>query len=944
MHMTERDTLRTFIPYGNCVPPDPTISPSLDGDTSQHEAFRAIDAGPVDESVFAAAAEACHACPQIDYCQKQRDEIGNALWRAGASTTIAGGDRVPVGLEPQNSSELETSAFQFDLSILPMDPAQYLYFLRQGVRSGQLRTSTRHPKNLPTMVDGYRDLLESRHPELFKAFTTTLNEQESEQALRRIIMGVAQQADFRRYSSGSRRYTGGVHNPRYNPDTHDYEAHYDAVELFMQEVIKLKEMGYARPGSMGMHYSAQYGRQLLDRFGPAFTRPGKHRPVARFYELIKGNIRDPEGVLTAFLAKVQAYRADGDDGPAWIAQKRAARMNRPPRGAERSRRQQLLDTHGYLGTAAVDKAIINYADAGERVGAVERQKEKLEGIYGKKHPIVTLSIIKHYASVPNCEEAVLAFIDRFKELKALYDKDADFMPSTMRRFALQSPKRSLTLAGDYKERLKQYRGWAAQASEAHFVPDSHLRQLALQGSVSSYENIVKEYRIKLLKTHLTHRNEGFADSDRLHVENWVFNRLKTFYDIAEIDMVGRSIIDLLGRGILTVGIAELSELHDQIIQLDVDRMADPGTRRYLTFASGLQTLTAQQRLAFAHDYNLARLLYGRPFTDGQLSAFLESTMPFEDKEHATVLFARLVSGEKRAAPIPFSVIQNDVVEFLQASVSAETETDVASESLQSDVITIVGADIVKLRQLYFEETDLSTFLPEAQSRWLEQELNARYTPLERAQGLEDVIMALHSGRLVIEDKKRAGYRLMLGDGLRDDHIDQVERAVIAQIMGVANLLYGKDLGLTLRYRVGANDLTAYAIKNILPKVRSWQNIETALVDIKATSVALQRLVISLDQPQLWHEGGKLIALSAQAVRQLQRQQYTDRPSDAWTSHQELTDYANACQNDLTAMTKGLPVKISDLMVCKLPDDEKVDLFYAPHISKMIRYNLSWLKK
>ena len=254
-------------------------------------------------------------------------------------------------------------------------------------------------------------------------------------------------------------------------------------------------------------------------------------------------------------------------------------------------------------------------------GGSERQKEKLEGIYGKKHPIVTLSIIKHYASVPNCEEAVLAFIDRFKELKALYDKDADFMPSTMRRFALQSPKRSLTLAGDYKERLKQYRGWAAQASEAHFVPDSHLRQLALQGSVSSYENIVKEYRIKLLKTHLTHRNEGFADSDRLHVENWVFNRLKTFYDIAEIDMVGRSIIDLLGRGILTVGIAELSELHDQIIQLDVDRMADPGTRRYLTFASGLQTLTAQQRLAFAHDYNLARLLYGRPFTDGQLSAF-----------------------------------------------------------------------------------------------------------------------------------------------------------------------------------------------------------------------------------------------------------------------------------------------------------------------------------
>lgn len=934
------ETLRTFIPFGYCVPGDPTI-PSIVSGKPLHEVFQAIDSGRGNESLVAVAERACLSCIQIDHCREQRAEIGNALWRTGVPMTVAGAERIAFDSEPERVGDMDTTAFRFDLSVVSTEPGEYLKFIRQGIRAKQLHITSRPPVNARVIAGEYEDMLTQRNFQTADALATQLSDQERDRAFRYIVVSICQQADFRRLSSEYRSTRPGIYNRRYNPDTHDYETYYAAVELYMQETLAIKRMAYQNPGQMAIHFSAEFSRRLLDRFGPAFTLQSKMKPVAKFYEIIRGNIRDPEGALTAFLAREQSHRANGAGAPAWITRQRALRK-RPYADdpSEREKREQLLAAHGHLGAVAVDKAIVQHNDPEGWLETVEARIADLVEIYGTKHKLVTASVMQYYAGGEDYKTAVAAYMDRIKDLDRLYGKDPDLTDANVRWLARQYAENSLDAAVAYKKRLKRYRGWAAAATKSYDVPDSYLRQRALQGEVNSYDDIAKAYIVKLLKARIHNRNKQRTDGNLIQVENWTFNRLTSLYAADEIEEVGESLIHFIDQGILTSGIAELSDLQDPLIYLDVESMADPGTRRYLTFAEGLASLTSRQRFALIHEYNLTRFLYGRPFTSRQVEAFLgPNRLGGYGKKQVKPLCVRLVDGVKGAPPVPFSLIQHDVVDIMRADDRAGTREEVKKGGLSEDLMVVIGADVIQLTQASSQEEHVAALLTDDQSRWLQRQINTYCPPLEQAQHKQDIAEAVRSGRVIIDGGPSAPYRLSLAKDFYHASLDQVDRAVIAHVMGVDNLLYGKNLNLTLRYRLGTGDLTAYLLTTILPKIAAWRNIGAALSEVRATPTAFKRLIDPIETSQLWHARGRLIAVSAQLISHLRQKAYPERPTSAWTSNYDLSRLAAQRQKNLGEVIQRLGIGLAEGAVYKLHGADKLEVFYSPCASEEIRQQL-----
>lgn len=843
---------RSFIPFGNCVPPD-DLESVAPGNVA-YATFQAIDNGDGTPPLLEAARKAClNDCDQLAYCEEQRDEIGNELWRTGAKSTVVGAEEVAFNEPAAEVDPLDIPTFRFNLSELPQEPARALDLLRQGVRARQLSLTARPPKNVAIIAREYRELLALNHPDTLEAINIGLDDKERERAYRYIILAMCQQADFKNFSRGVRSFNPGAENRRYRPETHDFGRNYPIVQMYMHEVAAIKTMGYIRPARAAMYRSAAYSQALRERFDEAIK-------PAQFYSLVDGNPRDPLGALTAFYTKLHSHRVSSPDTAQSVLERRAL-TNRPHATSAITERQRekLQTAHSGLSASTIKRAMTFNENPAQSLNTIEARISEAERQYGTDHPIATPDVIKKYAKQRNCLKDLGDYITRVEALEGEFAQDPDFTDNqTLRWFAQMHPTDSRQAVKDYQKRLEQWRGWAQEAS-GRTVPDSYLMLRAKQGDLDSYDEVLKAYIVNNLRQRFAARGR-YRNSEAV-VSAWMLNRIAALYQSDELERVAENVSALLEGGILTVGVAELSDFQDPLLQRNVNRITDPRSRRYLTFSAGLQALTPTQRLALAYDHNLTRLLYGAQITAVQIGGLTREDMPEGyGKDYVLPLCADLV-GPGKNDPLPFIVVSQDTTSLRYSLVTDKPKKEAVQEE-PSEVITIVGAGVVHLAETGLGTAGFEKLLPPNQNRWLQHRINALYPPSERRQRIQDIENALRSGRLHIQGDKLPAYRLALDDVFYKTSLDDIDRAVAAHVMRVDRLMYGKDLEHMLKNRLETDDLAAHLCAEILPRTGAWMDLETAAREASVTIETIKDIAEYAHVSRQWRVRGSLLAVSS----------------------------------------------------------------------------------
>ncbi len=655
--MATEEAIRGFIPFGGCKPPVPGADGMIVPTAA--ETFEFLDTGHTYDALVAEAVEACLSCDQLPYCQdkEQRAQIGDLIWASGGQHPVVGAARIDRREQPARVVDLGIPTLKWDLSRLPVEPSERLKFIRQGARADQLKIVSRAPDNAKIIAANYTDMLATDNEELLTEFSSLLSDTEQEKAMRYIVLTSCQQADFANFSKGIKSSKPGADNPRFNPQTHDYQINLDTVALYLQEVCEIKRMGFPNPGHLAIYHSVGYLDRLMDKYGDTANK-------AIILQVIGSNSIDPATALVGFSARLQQLRDKGILDEHTI--KRLALSPDLDIGSI---------TAGNIGNPSPRSAHIR-----KRAGAASRPRAgKAAAVYSTRTPVGRRA----------------AALDRD------FGDHPDVTPGVINHFARGFPTRAHHELSDYIGRMIRWRSWAIEGDNAAFgkIPESFLRQHALRGDVDSYEDIVRAHRLKILKQRFDAGDKRLEEHARVGVPYWAINRVTTLFPIENIEPAAENLRSLLSAGFLGYAISELSDLQDPSVHIDIDGINDPRTRQYVTFSSALGGLSAQNsqnRVLLAHLYGLDMLIYGRQFTDEQVSNY--TGIPVDELsthwqpiiEQATDLVAAGAGGT-----VPFSTIRQDLIALILANPAAETAV-ITRKERNSRLVSVVGQQTVSM--------------------------------------------------------------------------------------------------------------------------------------------------------------------------------------------------------------------------------------------------------
>lgn len=817
-----------LFPSGFCITPEGGINTEVNGQAA-HLLFNEIDHGQVDERALVLAQQACQSCVQLPFCETQREELATELWQRGAGMTIVGGTSVTVAAAERRSLQ-ERPKLTFDLTRIPSEPETAIAIIRQAFRAGQLNAAGPTPKGVKTASAAYLERLTEADPEL-RAQLTEIGEDETTGGLKFIFTALFQQKDFESFSRGEERQTRAG-NLRYSPDVIDATTDDPIVSHFLKDTIAINKLGFSKAASKAAHFEPEYYAKLAETYKPASMS------WSDFDRLI-GTNRNPIEAIIRNQARAGAIRSS--DPIANHTTVRATVRHGSREALSTSDIAELENKYsGYdFVTPQLIKSILK-SNAGNPAGALENVVQrvvKLQECYPDDHPYVRTSDLilfsRTHRSHQKAGEAVDAFAKTMKRLTEKYGDDPDILPSDIRRFSTSYPTGAEQELRDYKTRLEHLR-----CTSDSRITDTIIRQCARRGITSPIE-VAKIYDRRLVHDRFSYRARKEADATALKPE--LVERIVCLYPRAEINQASEHAYNLINSGLLAFVPAETYSLRGQSRE-DLDKIFAPKTHEYLAFSESFRSLGTVDRLVFAHHYGLMPLLYGREANALQLEHLALSGANIDDY-FDTIVQPRLDElSTPKTQTLSIMELERDLDVFdrlLSQAPHRPLVTDKERLTITGlrDATVVVGG-----KALYLHEPDYAwdwTLNTPDLREWLEETVSRVYPPHQQDQALNYVAQALDGGVLELLGETPGEYRLVFTPAFYENATSDLERAAIANAMGIDRLLYGSDLSVVLKHRLGDNQVAISLPRHETPEIMEFTDEHLAAARQEVEYEALQ---------------------------------------------------------------------------------------------------------
>ena len=807
--MSEYSELRKdLFPSGYCVDPDDFPA------GTDPEVFSAIDEGQATARQLIVAKKACETCLQFDNCSSQSEEIAVELWRRGVGLAVVGGEQFAVKTSASTSSVELPATFTFDLTKIPKEPTLALPILRQGWRAGQLLVTGAPPQGVKAVRERYLEQLKVANPTLFTQAQETLGEEETDRTVQFIATAVFQQKDFRDFSAKKRKSDKSA-KPRYDADSFDLEESAELMDLFLRETIAIRELGITRPANKATLFAADFYQKLVTRYKTDAVT------WADFNNILTNNRRDPVAALERNSATVVRVREKNPGASESYV--RAAARSRNGTPSQKAVVEELVGRYGKtdnISTGIIKAVATSTAENAVKIidGIVERA-EAMRQIFGADHSIIRdgdfMQFARNYRTMQSCLDALTQFVQNVHALSDEYAGNPDVNYALIRRFSQGSPSAPREAAEAYLAALAELR---AQGDDS--LSDAQLRSAAKQG-VRSYSEAQKLQQIRLMKDRFKKR---ISRTGERAVAGTVIKHIATLYPIDEIEGTTEAAYKMINAGYLVEARGEAPNLLGEVDE-DLRKIFNP-QREYVTFTGALGQLSTAERIAFATHHGLGPLMYGVEVSH-ETALFMLSQPGTLAEYYDSVLGPKcqqLNTENPTDTALAFSVIQEDLRSFKQHGAPTESiEREYTSLRGIRDATLVVGG-----HALYLYDPGIARSPEDSiTDQWLKSKVASIFPPHEQAAALVRAHEALQSGTIVMAGDGPDNYRVVFSKAITHSDATDLERAVIANSLGLDRLIFNADLTQALHHRLGGQVLTVTIHRHHQPEIVELSDDELA---------------------------------------------------------------------------------------------------------------------
>lgn len=812
-------SIRSFIPSGACVG-------SGEDQLETVEVFERLDTGESTDVTtdVALAREACRSCVQLTYCQDQTDIIATEMWKRGASQVVIGTETVAASVVPHVPEDLTEPIIRFNLSEMRQtSPQEKLELLRQGARTRQLRIESQGAGCVNIAAQALA-LVRQKDAGIAETAEALLGNQYTQRTLTYIATVICQAADFENYSKGKSPRHWAPSRHRYDPDCFDYAAHYPVIKTYLEEVIKVRELGLTNPAVKAINHGAAFYERLIQQ-----EKDGDFTD-AIFDNIIEKSLHDPLHGIRRYKTRLARERAKAQTEGRKISEAALRKIARQTKDGTTPKEisAENRDWPSYITPSLRRNLACEHSDAEQAIADLIYRVDYAGQVYGPEHPRITLGDKVSFArNSPLTYMESLALLDHnLAKLMESFGEHEAFTPGIIRQLAAKSTTPKLSREENLAKVLAATESYLGQLQSLReksdgSIPDSYLRDAALKGKDSFYE-IRKQQQASILNKRLVKLAErgegGFLDS-------WIINRVLTNYPFEEAEQVCVTLNRLLQEEVITLATAEENSLLEPEAKELLARIRDPRTGNYLAFSANAQVMDAKSRLMFAHATQLGPLLYGYPVNSLQimdLFGFIPSDELVKKRIIAKALeithrVANQNQNQNRITAMPLPQSAADLT-YLQPQAKQASMSRLGRGQMQpfAGTRTVIGAELL---QLTTPETHKNTTLAPAQEEWLLREAGRHYPPGEQLDAIAAITEALTTGILVIEGEEAADFRLFFSPHIRQAAIGDLERAALAHITRADRLLYGVNLGPILAERLQSNNIALHVERSVTPKIQ-----------------------------------------------------------------------------------------------------------------------------
>lgn len=873
-----------LFPSGPCVTDESIEAPGYENETSQ-QLFEAIDAGNADERMLVLAKRACATCIQFEngHCINQAESLATELWRRGAGLQFVGGKMVSAKSTERPLSD-EQPAFTWDLAVMPQEPAAALDILRQGLRAGQFSVRG-FALDVQRSQKQYLERLAGYDPELHQKIVD-LSPQERDQTFKHILMPLFQQKDFAQYSQN----TSGTaaDRSRYSPKNFDPDKDDAIITLYLKEAVAISELGLSQSGKKASYFSSDFYAALLQR------KPDD-LGIKTFDKLIANAPLKPVATLEAYIQSRDRAAQTNTTAPRTYV-KAAGIANHT--GNYVATVTELCEAFPDLSEKLIKRVCIkNVRNPHKALSEVIKRLDAEKETYGEAGSGVPeteqIELVTRFGTSKTYLEAIEKYNKNVAKLTELYGKDHAFTPSDIRSYSLRHLDDAVAAASSYKRRLTEL-----ESHSDGSVSQNTLKKAARSG-LTSFSEIRKNYTQTLIRDRYAARakREGLKKLDPEIIE-----RIISLFPQSQTDQAAESVYALTNAGSLLKTTVDPIALGGQAHE-DLDKIFSPKSLEYITFPAQLRELSPTQRLGFALYHGLAPLLYGRDIHQLQFEQAVlshASLASYYDTDIAPLVAKLCGEGQTGTEPLSIMELSTDIAIF-EKLLSPGTDHPLLQDAERlklaglRDATLVVGGKALYLHDKGYDWSWSDT-VPDFRS-WLGQKISSSYPPHQQKQARIYIEDAITAGAVELIGENPGEFRLVFSRSFYEDHVTEIDRAAVANAMGIDRILYGSDLTNAVRYRLGSTQQTVRISRTESPNVVAFTDDDLAGAEKELAYEAMGFAQLPPLQQILITVFGTDVRLDNVTDRQWQR--IGDDLLNAYSRHIENPNHQHEVQDDHT---------------------------------------------